>query len=181
MTTAEPPPRVVISYTHDSPAHAERVLALADRLRADRLDAEVDQYEPHPPEGWRNWMHRQIARADFVLLVCTPTRRRRFEGREEPGVGLGAQRETALIDPELYERAGRNERFIPVLLDIALRGEALPDVLRDATPYVAGDEAGYVALLRRLTRQPEVTRPPVRAAPWPRASAAATSPRRACA
>ena len=37
-------PRILISYSHDDPAHCDRVLALADRLRADGIDAVVDQY-----------------------------------------------------------------------------------------------------------------------------------------
>ena len=32
------PPRVFISYSHDDPAHEERVLKLADRLCADGID-----------------------------------------------------------------------------------------------------------------------------------------------
>jgi hypothetical protein len=44
--TEQRPPRVFISYSHDTFEHQERVLGLADRLRADRIDAEVDQYMP---------------------------------------------------------------------------------------------------------------------------------------
>ncbi|MCP4656050.1 MAG: hypothetical protein GY856_11605, partial [bacterium] len=32
-------PRVFLSYSHDSDEHRDRVLALADRLRADGIDA----------------------------------------------------------------------------------------------------------------------------------------------
>lgn len=45
------PVKVFISYSHDSPDHAERVRALADRLRADGLDCALDQYETAPPQG----------------------------------------------------------------------------------------------------------------------------------
>jgi hypothetical protein len=41
---AEAPPRVFISYSHDSAAHEDRVLALANRLRGDGVDATIDQY-----------------------------------------------------------------------------------------------------------------------------------------
>ena len=43
-TTDSTPIRVFISYSHDSEAQAERVLALADRLNAEGLDCELDQY-----------------------------------------------------------------------------------------------------------------------------------------
>jgi hypothetical protein len=36
-------PRVLISYSHDSPDHADRVLALSDRLRAEEIDTILDQ------------------------------------------------------------------------------------------------------------------------------------------
>ena len=74
------PTRVFVSYSHDSPAHAERVLVLADRLRHDGVDARLDQYEPSPTQGWPRWMVDEIAAADFVLVVCTATYRRRFDG-----------------------------------------------------------------------------------------------------
>jgi hypothetical protein len=39
-------PKVFISYSHDSPAHEAKVLALANRLRRNGVDAIVEQYEP---------------------------------------------------------------------------------------------------------------------------------------
>ena len=78
-------PTVFISYSRDSPEHEGRVLALANRLRADGIDAVLDQFESFPTEGWPVWMERQVEAARFVLVVCTPTYRRRAEGKEEPG------------------------------------------------------------------------------------------------
>jgi hypothetical protein len=46
---ASAPPKVFISYSHDTAEHQERVLDLADRLRADGIDAEIDQYNAAPP------------------------------------------------------------------------------------------------------------------------------------
>jgi hypothetical protein len=71
LTQQPPPPKVFISYSHDSAEHQARVLGLADRLRADGVAAEVDQYEAAPPEGWPLWCEQQIEAADFVLMVCT--------------------------------------------------------------------------------------------------------------
>ena len=51
-------PKVFISYSHDSEAHEDRVLDLANRLREDGIDAEIDQYETSPPEGWPAWCKR---------------------------------------------------------------------------------------------------------------------------
>ena len=84
-----PAPKLFISYSHDSPEHEDRVRALADRLRADGIDAHIDQYSPAPPEGWPMWMDEQIRTADFVLLVCTETYSQRVERREQPGKERG--------------------------------------------------------------------------------------------
>jgi hypothetical protein len=44
--------KVFISYSHDSPEHSERVLALSNRLRALGIDAELDRYHVRPTQGW---------------------------------------------------------------------------------------------------------------------------------
>ena len=77
-------PTVFISYSHDSPEHADRVLALSDRLIADGIDCTLDQYETTPPEGWPRWMDRHIRQADFVLMICTDTYCRGRIGNTKP-------------------------------------------------------------------------------------------------
>jgi len=93
MTTPDAaPPRVFISYSHDSPAHEANVLALADRLRRDGIDAVLDQYESFPPNGWIAWMKQQIRDARFVLVICT----------EAYGSGRGAAYEHQIAEQVLY-------------------------------------------------------------------------------
>ena len=60
------PISVFISYSHDTSHQEARVLALADRLRADDIDAMIDQYQPAQPEGWQLWMEKQVRDAKFV-------------------------------------------------------------------------------------------------------------------
>jgi hypothetical protein len=66
-------PKVFISYSHDSPEHAQRVLELANQLRADGIDCMIDQYVLVPEEGWTLWMERQIRNSNFILMVYTET------------------------------------------------------------------------------------------------------------
>jgi hypothetical protein len=66
-------PKVLISYSHDSPEHKDRVLVLSNRLRGEGIDCTIDQYLLVPPEGWPRWMEKQIRESDFVLMVCTET------------------------------------------------------------------------------------------------------------
>jgi len=110
---------VLISYSHDSPEHNDRVLELANRLRADGIDCAVDQYEKSPAEGWPAWMEHRIEEAHFVLVVCTETYRRRMEGTASAGVGHGVRWESLLLRQQLYDAGAVNERVIPILLGAA--------------------------------------------------------------
>lgn len=158
MTGTQDTVRVLVSYSQDTPEHKERCRELADRLRGDGVEAWIDQYVPAPAEGWPRWMERQIAAAKFVILVCTPTFRRRFEGTETPGVGKGATWEGLISNQVLYDSGARNEKFVPVLFEDA-NEQAVPVVLRPFTRYTLW--SSYEALYRHLTDQPAVVPPPV--------------------
>lgn len=106
-------PRVFVGYSHDSPEHAQAVLALSDRLRADGIDAIVDQYvSGAPSEGWPRWVEEQIQGADAVLLVCSQG----FERLAFDEEGRGVRWEGSLIFQELYSDRLAPTRFIPVVL-----------------------------------------------------------------
>jgi tetratricopeptide (TPR) repeat protein len=152
MNPPEGVPRVFISYSHDSPEHADRVLALADRLRAEGIDCQLDQYETSPPEGWPRWMLNQVEAADFVLVICTETYNLRFSGKAEAGKGLGVKWEGAIITQELYDAEANNTRFVPVVFSAADIAH-IPIPLRGATHYDLG-KSDYDSLYRRLTNQP---------------------------
>jgi hypothetical protein len=145
--------RVFISYSHDSPAHREQVLQLADRLRDEGVDAWIDAYVLFPPEGWPTWCEREISNADFVLMVCTETYLRRVNGEEKPGEGHGVLWEAQLIKQHLYDAGSCNRKFVPVLL--ADGSEAhVPTPVKGATIYRADEREHYQALYRLLTDQP---------------------------
>ncbi len=65
------------------------MLAFANRLRQDGIDAMVDQYVPAPAQGWVRWTEQEILVAEFVLLVFAETYIRRVERREQLGKGRG--------------------------------------------------------------------------------------------
>ena len=153
-----PPPKVFISYSHDSQEHKERVLALADRLREDGIDSSIDQYEESPPEGWQRWMLNQVEAADYALIVCTQQYDRRFRGQEEIGKGKGVTWEGGVIIQELYDAQGKNSKFIPVTF-VPKDSESIPSPLRSATFYGLDKEDGYEQLYRRLTNQPRTHKP----------------------
>jgi hypothetical protein len=186
--------KVFVSYSQDTPEHKQRVLDLADTLRGDGIECEIDQYVPGSPlGGWPLWMERQIDCADHVLVVCTSTYLRRYQGNETPGKGLGATWESILARQELYEVGVNNEKFVPVLFEGA-NSTDIPKPLRPHTHYKLPDD--YVRLLRYLTKQPAIipknigaprVLPPVHGAPAgamatraaPTASPPPVAPRRA--
>jgi hypothetical protein len=133
------------------------VLGLANRLRAEGVDCALDRYESFPPEGWPKWMARQTREAEFVLIACTELYGRRARGEEAPGRGLGATWEGQLITQAIYEGAGRNSKFIPILFDEA-DAQHIPDFLLPATRFNVSSPTGYEALYRLLTAQPAVLR-----------------------
>ena len=150
--------RVFISYSHDSPEHAQRVLELANHLRTDGIDCTIDQYVVVPPEGWPRWMENQIRDSEFVLMVCTETYCRRVLGEEDPGRGRGVRWEGHLVYEAIYQADTRNTKFIPVLFE----GGGLqwiPPVLQSTNYYDLSSEDTYKELYRHLTNQPRVESP----------------------
>lgn len=158
MTNNNKSIKVFISYSHDSPEQMDRVLGLANRLRRGGIDCLIDQYEMSPREGWPLWTMNQIEEARFVLVICTETYHRRVRGKEEPGIGLGATWEGAILTQALYESQSNNDKFIPVLFS-AKDSPHIPIYLRRVTHYVLDD--GYEDLYRHLTNQPKYLKPAV--------------------
>src|SRR5215831_12646543 len=144
-------PRVFISYSHDSDAHKERVLELADRLRADGINAMIDQYVQG--QSWLEWCEAQIDDADFVLMVCTETYLRRVKRNEEPGKGHGVLWEARLIKQQFYDAGSLSKKFVPVLLADGASND-VPNFVKGANIYRVETSDGYDSLLRLLTDQP---------------------------
>ncbi|WP_293127020.1 tetratricopeptide repeat protein [Microcoleus sp. bin38.metabat.b11b12b14.051] len=160
MNFGSTPPKVFISYSHDSQEHKESVLALADRFREDGIDCNIDQYEDSPPEGWQRWMLNQVEASDYALIVCTQQYDRRFRGQEETGKGKGVTWEGGVIIQELYDAQGKNSKFIPIAFT-AQDSEFIPSPLRSATFYRLDTADGYESLYRRLTNQLRTPKPGV--------------------
>lgn len=146
-------PRVFISYSHDSEPHKARVLSLAEKLRSDGIDVWIDRYDPSPSKGWIKTMDDKISSADFVLVVCSKSYKKRFERKEDPGIGRGATWEGGIIERELYKNSLENLRFIPIVFD-EYSDLKVPGVFQDYTCYILTKE--YTDLLRHLTNQPEI-------------------------
>jgi hypothetical protein len=155
LVAVNPPavPKAFISYSHDSVQHKARVLELAQRLRGDGVDCWIDQFVDSPPQGFPRWMQQQITQADHVLLVCSPTYRKRFDGLEDVGKGKGANFEGHLILQTFYDDSTLNRKFIPVVFPDTTQDE-VPLALRGSTSYQIPVE--YDSLKKRLFGVPNV-------------------------
>jgi len=126
---------VFISYSHDSPEHSDRVLALADKLREMGVDVELDQYHVRPPQGWPRWSEEMLrpGNAKFVIVICTQTYRDRVENKVPADEGRGVFWEGGVIYQYLYDDKG-NTRFIPALLGDATE-DGIPRPLKGHARY----------------------------------------------
>lgn len=160
--------QVFISYSHDSGEHIARVRDLADDL-SQGFFVLFDQYEVEPREGWPRWSRKCMARANFILAICTETYLRRVDGEEPPGVGLGATFESGLILSEIYHSQGGNTKIIPVVFSQDDR-RFVPDFLSPWTIFDAGQTTGRTGrhgLKERLHGRPPAVRPMPETRPVP--------------
>jgi len=158
--TAPLPPRVFISYSHDSLEHMERVKDFANKLRTHGIDSVVDRYfEDTLKIRWSAWMEQEIDAANFVLVVATPG----YLHRQKPGEaesGGGVNWEGAIITEELYAGKGLNSKFYAVYFGEGDRA-SIPLKLRGFSHYDISSEEGYRKLYRRLINRPEVVPPEI--------------------
>lgn len=156
--------RVIISYSHDTPEHSQRVLQLAQQLRNDGIDCRIDQFETKPNEGWPLWMKRQVEQADFVLIVFSERYFRRARGEELPSIVERSLWESVLIRNETYF-PDLNSKVVPVVLkqeDEKWIFQPLQDLIRYCLTDLTLDvPSGYQALYRRITDARDARVPPL--------------------
>jgi nucleoside phosphorylase/tetratricopeptide (TPR) repeat protein len=141
------PPKVLLSYSWDDDAHTEWVRQLATRLRGDGVAVTLDRWHAAPGDQLPEFMERAVRENDFVVAVCTPRYKERFNSR---GGGVGYEGD--IMTAEVFT-GGSQRKFIPVLR----RGswtEAAPSwLLGKFYIDLSGDpysEMGYETLLRTL-------------------------------
>lgn len=154
------PPKIFISYSHDSLEHKDKVLNFANQLRKEGIDCNIDQYEESPDEGWPRWMINQLEWADFVLVVCTEDYNRRFRGKEVPEKGKGVTWEGAIITQELYDAHVKTNKFVPIFFS-SEDAEHIPVTLRSFSRYRVDIKQEYQLLYRLITNQPSIQKPPL--------------------
>jgi hypothetical protein len=140
-------PTVFISYSPENKIHQKWIEDFATRLRSHGLDAKLDKWELSPGDSITRFLETSVRENDFVLLICTPEYKRKFDGR----IGH-TQFEAEIITGEAFTKQNR-EKFIPVLRR-GTKTESVPAWLMSSVfvdlsgePY---DEDNYTRLLAFL-------------------------------
>lgn len=156
-------PSVFISYSWGNPRHQNWVRNFAARLRSDGVEAALDQWELVPGDQLTHFMEKAIADNQFVLIICTPTYKRKSEAREG-GVGY----EDDIMTAEVMT-TNNHRKFIPILrtgspkesVPSWLSGKIYIDLSGSPYPESSYDEL-LDTILGRRAKAPEVKKPKVR-------------------
>jgi len=102
-------PKVFISYAWEDDTK-EWVRSLAERLRYNGVETALDEWEVAPGDSLPEFMEKSVSISDYVLVICTPTYKKKSESDSPSGVVY----EKGVIVGELFVK--RNQRkFIPIL------------------------------------------------------------------
>jgi hypothetical protein len=158
--SSERRPRVFISYSFDSDPHKDWVRSLAEDLTRQGVEVRLDQWHLHASQSLPEFMEREVATADCVIVVCTPAYAAKADGRTG-----GAGYEHQIISGAILAGTPR-QKFIPLLragviergpncgIPISHSGTKFIDFRRDAMWAEAQDE-----LLRVIFNKPRYVPP----------------------
>jgi hypothetical protein len=103
------PPRVFISYSHDSVEHKKWVLDFATTLRNRGVDAIIDQWGLNPGDDLPHFMETELAAAQYVLMVCS----NRYVDKANAGEG-GVGYEKMILTSNYLSRID-GSKVIPII------------------------------------------------------------------
>lgn len=103
------PPRVFISYSHDSAEHKQWVLNFASTIRERGTDVVLDQWDLNPGDDLPHFMETQLEAADFVIMVCTE----RYVKKANAGEG-GVGYEKMIMTSNLLSKID-SSKVIPII------------------------------------------------------------------
>jgi TIR domain len=157
------PPKVFISYSHDSEPHKDWVLRLATRLVANGVDVVLDQWDLTLGSDLPRFMEMGLTDAQRVLAVCTEP----YVAKANIGRG-GVGYEKMILTAHLIQDIVR-DRIVPIIRANTL----IPPVPTFLEPRVYIDfrndvqyENRYGELLRDIHGQQSKPRPPLGANPF---------------
>jgi hypothetical protein len=151
------PPKVFISYSHDSPGHKQWVLKLASDLRKNGVDAVLDQWDLSPGEDITHFMESGLRGADRVVVICSE----QYVIKANEGKG-GVGYEKMIVSAELIENLG-TKKFIPIIRKAG--NPPVPKFLGYRLYIDFENDNTYATSLEELLREihdvPTPTKPPI--------------------
>lgn len=156
------PPKVFISYSHDSAAHKKWVLEFATILRDRGIDAILDQWDLKPGDDLPQFMEQNLETADFAVMVCT----KRYVSKANAGEG-GVGYEKMIMTSSSLTKISDN-KVIPIIKE---NGEPKVPTFLKTKLYVdfsKDDDFEYAIdeLLRVLLKAPLYEKPAIGTNPF---------------
>lgn len=151
------PPRVFVSYSHDSAEHKQWVLDFATTLRRRGVDAILDQWEMKPGGDLPHFMETELEKADYALMICTEN----YVKKANAGTG-GVGYEKMIMTSSMLSRID-GSKVIPIIRQSGTR--EVPTFLKSKL-YIdfsqdEDAEYNYDELLRRLLDAPLFEKPEI--------------------
>jgi predicted transcriptional regulator len=151
------PPKVFISYSHDSAEHKGWVLSLATTLRNRGVDAVLDQWDLKPGDDLPHFMETELEKCDRAIIVCTET----YVAKANAGIG-GVGYEKMIVTSTLLSKIDGN-KIIPIVRQLSkpvlptfLKSKHYVNFSNDADVEYSLDELLRVLLDAPLYEKPEI-------------------------
>jgi TIR domain len=103
------PPKIFVSYSHDSKEHKAWVVHLSTDLRSNGVDVILDQWDLALGQDVSKFVQTGVASSDRVIMICSEE----YVNRADAGVG-GVGYERLIITSEVVENID-TKKFIPVI------------------------------------------------------------------
>lgn len=154
-------PKVFVSYSWTNQEYQDRVTEFVDRLRSVGVDTIYDKYDLEPGASTHAFMEQSVVDPSVtkVLILCDKKYVEKANAREG-----GAGTETLIISPKVYadsDPAGKNKKFIPIVMERGDRGEVYLPAYLDGRLYFDFSEKSdfnpdeFERLIRYLYEKPE--------------------------
>lgn len=155
------PPRVFISYSHDSAEHKEWVLKFATTLRQRGVDAVLDQWDLKPGFDLPHFMETELASCDYAVMVCSE----RYVAKANGGEG-GVGYEKMIMTSSLLSKIS-SSNIIPILrnnltghVPTFMQSKLYVDFRNDTDVEYSLDELLRTLLNAPLYEKPEIGNSP---------------------
>ena len=152
------PPKVFISYSHDSESHRNWVIQLATRLRMNGVDAILDAWNMGLGSDLASFMEQGLSKSKRVICVCSEN----YIAKADAGKG-GAGYEKRIMTAELIADQNTNW-IIPLIVNNSTK-KKMP-IFLGTRMYISFEdsklyEAKYEELLRDILEEPILPIPPI--------------------